>query len=55
MDKNYREYKHEDLGYISAFLAKQRGTDYDTNKIYDELNVLETNEHWEIAKGDHLE
>lgn len=54
IDKELRAYSHEDLGYLSAFLAKQH-QGHLPEAIYEELNVLETNEHWEIAKGNHLE
>lgn len=55
VDKEYRQFKHEDVGYVAAFLSKLRTSKTDLDTIYNELNVLECSEHWEIAKGDHLE
>ena len=54
MDKELRAYQHEHLGYLAAFLSKLHSKQA-IEEIYDELNLLEIDEHWAIAQGNHLE
>jgi len=72
VERQYRAWKHEDIGYRAAFLGRMRNAinryqqennkypnqeEYDKlqSKVYDEVNMLDTPEHWEINKANTLE
>ncbi|KAL4441354.1 hypothetical protein ABPG74_013649 [Tetrahymena malaccensis] len=58
--RQYMYYKWEQQGYIQALLARTRinnlnGIQDPIDKAYEEVNFLEIDEHYQLAKSDHVE
>lgn len=58
--RQYVHYKWEEQGYIASLLARTRVNRLKSlpdalSRAYEDVNILEIDEHYEIAKSDHVE